>query len=331
MQACSSFLQPSGAALLNWAVRAMDVILHIGAHRTGTTSFQDYMHRMTPELEARNIAFRGPKWAGSAGFGASEQEITGHRAYNVDAGLGRSFDALEDAGTKTLVVSDADLLGTIQTNIEKASIYADASARLGRLSRVFTQRVTRIMLSVRSLDTFWNSSLAYGVALGAGLPDRPTLDNIANGSRSWRDVVSDVSKAFPDAKIVVLPFEQYRGRSDAFLMQGAEITAPFDDERKRLNASADLPALRRLLEEQGQSSSVLPFGMGRWNPFANEHLAALREMQADDMMWLTAGADGLATLIEEGSRDRAGKNLPHGPKRKGQPDEFKKREVARPG
>ncbi|MEH6740708.1 MAG: hypothetical protein V7695_19510, partial [Sulfitobacter sp.] len=56
----------------------------------------------------------------------------------------------------------------------------------------------------------------------------------------------------------------------------------------------------------------------RWNPFNTEQAAYLREAYADDMMWLTAGADGLATLTEDPSRTRTGFSLSAGVLTKGQ-------------
>lgn len=38
----------------------MKVILHIGAHRTGTTSFQSYMRRNADFMRIRRIGFWGP-------------------------------------------------------------------------------------------------------------------------------------------------------------------------------------------------------------------------------------------------------------------------------
>ncbi len=38
----------------------MRLILHIGAHRTGTTSFQSYMRRHSAELSDAGIGFWGP-------------------------------------------------------------------------------------------------------------------------------------------------------------------------------------------------------------------------------------------------------------------------------
>jgi len=45
-------------------------------------------------------------------------------------------------------------------------------------------------------------------------------------------------------------------------------------------------------------------GLGHWQPFTKDQTAALRETYADDLFWLTAGADGLATPDRELNRHK---------------------------
>jgi len=51
---------PCGAAFSRRVRAFMDVILHIGAHRTATTTFQKYMRSRSAEFAARGVAFWGP-------------------------------------------------------------------------------------------------------------------------------------------------------------------------------------------------------------------------------------------------------------------------------
>ena len=48
-------LWPVEAADSNWAGHVMDVILHVGAHRTGTKTFQDYMRRHVAPLSVEEM------------------------------------------------------------------------------------------------------------------------------------------------------------------------------------------------------------------------------------------------------------------------------------
>jgi hypothetical protein len=57
----------------------------------------------------------------------------------------------------------------------------------------------------------------------------------------------------------------------------------------------------------------------------------LRETYADDLFWLTAGADGLATLTETSTAPRAGTSWPDGDRRKGHHHDSGQRKLAQSG
>jgi hypothetical protein len=128
-------------------------------------------------------------------------------------------------------------------------------------------------------------------------------------------VVTDVACAIPGATIWVAPFEVFAGRPEAQLSAISRIKAPKTHARERLNATLHLPALRALATELSVDWD-LPDGDGRWMPFAPDQTAALRENYADDLMWLTGGADGLARLLPDPDKIpkpetiRAGTSLP---------------------
>ncbi|MEM9577706.1 MAG: hypothetical protein AAF999_11920 [Pseudomonadota bacterium] len=308
----------------------MNVILFLGAHRTGMATFDDYMRRHAVRLASQGVSFWGPRRA--------RQGILSRRGSADPAAVARAharvralLDRTAARGVKTLVVSDPQMVGSIEGNVTSRSLYPRAAENLSLVARPFRDHISSVMFSPRSLDTYWCSALARGVAGGVGIPGRAELRDIVDDSRSWRDVITDVASALPGVPIRVLPFENFMGRPDALLAKGAGFDAPFDGQRKWLNRSPGLPELRRAVSNRGGAPAALPFGMGRWNPFTNEEHAILREKHADDMMWLASGADGRATLTEDCLRDRAGPTPPAGAQAKGQRDELEERHMARPG
>lgn len=311
----------------------MDVILHLGAHRTGTATFQGYMRRHAKALAAQRVVFWGPRRARHGIYSGDLSENRSSRAAfrRAQVRVGRLLDQAAARGVQTVVVSDTNMIGTIEDNLAHGALYPCVADRLAQFAKPFKGHVTGVMLSPRSLEVYWCSVLAQGVAQGHDVPSRQKLHDLAVASRSWRDVVTDVAAALPGVPLRVLPFETYKGRPDALLAQATGIDAPCDTRRAWLNPSPKLPELRRAASDRGASPAALPFGMGRWNPFTNEEHAILREMHADDMMWLTSGADGLATLTEDCLRHRAGHTPPHGAQAKGQRDELEERHMARPG
>ncbi|MBW4707563.1 hypothetical protein KX928_07170 [Roseobacter sp. YSTF-M11] len=313
----------------------MDVILHIGAHRTGTTSFQDYMHRHAEPLAEAQIGYWGPgrtRRGLFSGIVPRPEVCTGRDLRRRAEGrVQLQLTAARARGLKTLVVSDANMIGTVRENLRTGRLYPGIGERMARFARAFEGQVSTIMISPRSLELYWSSALSYGVARGYAVPDRDKLRTIAQSRRGWRDVITDLGCAVPGVHIRVMPFETFCGRPEVLLARGAGVDAPMDTDRHWLNRAPKLPELRRVLADRGDASNVLPFGMDRWKPFTTEDHAALREVYADDMMWLTAGADGIATLTEDQDRRRAGKTLPPGAQIKGHGDEFEDRQVARPG
>ena len=312
MIARSPYSRPVGAAFQTWASRVMDVILHLGAHCTAATSLQDYLRRHSDILKTERTGYVGP---------AAGPDQTGAK--------GSPLAALETAtgDVDRIIASDTNMIGAVGDNIRQGTLYPDIKARLARVGAALDGRAITVLFSIRNLETYWCAALAQHVGRGRAVPDSAALDQIAKSRRGWRDVITDMAEALPQARICVLPFEQYAGRPEVFLAQGAGISAPFDHERKWLNRTPRLPELRRVLRHGGG----LPFGMGRWNPFALDGYAALRELHADDMMWLTAGADGAAILTEDCERDRVGHTPPPGKIEKGQSDELEERQLARPG
>ncbi len=202
---------------------------------------------------------------------------------------------------------------------------------MARYNAAFDGQVTRIMLTIRSPESWWGSAAAYTVARGHAVPSRAQLDAIAEQDRSWRDVIVDLAGALPDAEIIVATFEEFAGRPDVLLAEATGVDAPKDTEMLWLNRAPDLAALRALLAARGEDPALMPEGTGRWLPFNDAQSAALRETYADDLFWLAAGADGLATLTQDPTRKRAGLSQPAGDKRKGHHHDIRQRHMAQSG
>lgn len=288
----------------------MDVILHIGAHRCATTTFQDYLRRNAGWLGARGLAFWGPhRTRGGLFRGVMPAPLAagrGDAARRAAGRIGLNLARREDAGFDTLLVSDENILGFLRDNCLAASLYPDAAARVARHAAAFGGRLDRIVLNIRAHDAYWASVLGYVAARGHGLPGRARLDRLAQSARGWREVVSDVAGAAPGARLLVLPFEGFAGRPEVQLAAIAGCPAPAEHARERLNRTPCLPELRRHLPPQ--EAARLPAGDGRWMPFSTAQAAALRERYADDLMWLAAGADGMARLVGDCHDDTAGTN-----------------------
>lgn len=315
------------AALLHKGIfRLMDIILHLGAHRTGSTSFQHYLRGNRARLVEDGTAIWEPHMLRRGlmdGLFARPRLLNGRDLQRRAMGRVRLHAAqAERTGIQRLLVSEENMIGAPRACLRAALLYPAIGERLSRLDAAFEGRITRVVMIVRALDLWWSSVAAYGVGRGHDLPDEGRLAAVACAPRSWRDVITDMACAVPNAEIRVLPFEQFAGQSDKILAHATGRMAPAAHAESWLNKSPDTAMLRAKMAEYGIEAEDLPAhlvqGTGRWNPFTAAQSAALREAYADDMMWLTAGADGLAILTEDSSRKRAGFSLPAGALTKGQ-------------
>lgn len=313
----------------------MDVVLHCGVHRTGAAGLQDYMRRHAGDLRAQGVDFCGPEETRRGLFAGVNPCATAQLARTLPeptpGRLALRLQRAKSRGAHKLLISDAAMLGGLREMAETGTLYPDAGTHLARHAKVFPGGATEVLLCVRSLELFWISVFSQALMLGAPIPDRALVRQIAHGSRSWRNVVAEVAQALPNARIKVLPFEKFRGQPERFLGAALDCDLPLDRQRTWLNRAPHLPVLRRKLAERGEAPGKLPFGLGHWNPFCSEELSALRELYADDMMWLVGGAGGLATLTEERLGRRAATTPPSEPQAEGHSNAIEERQMARPG
>lgn len=321
-----------GAALGQRIAKAMDVTLHIGAHRCATTTFQNYMRLNGDRLATQGIGFWGPRRTRNGlfhGIIPGSVALTGRnprlRAIGrVQMHLARS----NGLGLGSLVVSDENMLGTIRENLRVGDLYCGVGERMARYEEAFAGQVRNVVLNIRSLERYWASALGYSLTRGGGVPGKATLERLAFSMRSWRDVITDVACAVPHARIWVFPFETFAGRPDAQLATITDIDAPMTHARNWLNATPRLPELRALVEGLAGPPD-LPKGDGRWQPFTPAQSAVLRENYADDLMWLAGGAGGIARLMPDPDKKQGWDNLPDRNMTRGRTNGDEERRMAR--
>ncbi len=310
----------------------MDVILHAGAHRTATTSFQFYLREHRDTLQAQGIGFWGP-WRTRNGMlhGAAERPEPGQAARRAAGRVALNVEGARRRGHSALIVSDENMIGSLRQCARRRKLYPAVGERMARLNSAFGG-ATRVFLQIRSLDHWWASSLAYLVPRGEPMPSPEALEAISNAPRSWRHVITDLACACPGAKIHVTAFESFAGRPDLLLrvLTGRHVVPATQPDRFWRNRRPGVADLREVLRLRGDDSSPLDrlYGDDRWMPFDERQAACLRETYADDLHWLSAGADGLATLTEDPEPARQRLNLAAAAMKRGLKDDRPARELA---
>lgn len=291
----------------------MEITLHLGAHRTASTCFQYYLRENETTLRAAGIGVWGPRRTRDGvltgvvpvqGVGRSPKDQ--HR--RAQGRISLSLHRMSDKGLRHLIVSDENMIGAPRRNLRKTKMYDSIGERMAQYSDAFGGRVTRVVLSIRGQETYWSSVLAFAVGRGHRLPNRDDLDRLVTTNRHWREVICDLNCALPGVEIIVLPYEEFGGLPEKKLsiMTGLS-KPPMKFAREWINRSPSLAQLRQILKDRGDDPERLPQGEGRWHPFDQAQSMALREAYADDLFWLSAGAEGMATLIEGTGALKTGK------------------------
>lgn len=288
----------------------MEVVLHIGAHRTASTTFQAFLEANTARLRSRGIGCWTPERTRGGLFSGlirRPEDITlqlEERAARSSGLIRLELERHAGMGVSHLVVSEENMIGAVRNNLRARSFYPLLDERLMRFRDGFGDAATRIVLTVRSYDAYWSSALAYAVARGARLPDAGLLDRLVTQPRRWRHVVQEVAQCFPKAEIVVLPFERFAGRPETQLevMTGQGLPKRgLTGHRDWRNPSPALPVLRRLLSDRISLpvDRLMPAGDGRWMPFDVDQRMEFGLAYHSDLSWLRAGADGFARFVED--------------------------------
>jgi len=297
----------------------MDIVLHLGAHRCGTTTLQNFLLRNRLALRGAGMEIWTPDRIRSGLFGGlmhSPEEVTAQT--NLRAQRSQGIIAIETArlrrdGFSTLLVSEENMIGAIRGNLGQGQIYPRLRERLARMRPAFPAPVRRIGLAVRSYETYWASALAYGIGQDMRLPTEAELDRLVTQPRRWRHVVADVAAVFCEAEIVVWPFERLVGQPEMqlqLLAGGMQTALPLSGARDWVNASPRRDKLRRLLHLRGDEDGARRIAPGddRLMPFDPAQQRALRAQYQADLVWLRAGADGLARFydrVDPGAVDAA--------------------------
>ncbi len=284
----------------------MDVILHIGAHRTGTTSLQRALQQNRQRLGRAGIAIWGPgatrdgRFEGMFRFEASTDVATSELIRRRGAAVRAELDRLTQAGRKFLIVSEENMLGGMNVNLVRASLYPEIELRLARFAAVFGGTCTRIGLAIRPYEEYWASVCAFRMFREHGAPDPAEIERLAHQPRTWRRVINGVSAMFPKAEIVVWDAKTLIGRPTAQLRALTGANGPQLAPTEVFNASPTQAELREALLARGDDASAkrIPATPGRYAPFSADQLAVMQQRYAADLDWLAAGPDGVTFVCD---------------------------------
>ncbi|GKY88342.1 hypothetical protein [Sinisalibacter aestuarii] len=223
----------------------MELFLHLGAHRTGSTAFQRTLKRNGDVLAAAGTAYWGPEWM----RGRDHLMLRDNGRFDTGAEAAVAED-LAATGAARLIVSDENILGSMRRNLLEGGFYAGAVARLVAYCSHLGMEPARIGLGIRDYAAYWVSAYSY-LLPAKPLPDFAALKPaLLAPDRGWREVIADLRGLFPRAEIMVWPLEAVQGRMRALVARFADQTPQrLRGVEKRINTApglAAIPAVRAI-------------------------------------------------------------------------------------
>ncbi|MCB1331007.1 MAG: hypothetical protein KDK28_16885 [Maritimibacter sp.] len=192
--------------------------LHLGAHRTGTGSFQEFLllnsgrlrdHGVNLAVANRDGVLRSSlkiRLPDARHFRSGK--LADHRRWREE-----QIDETALNREPLSLISEENLPGTINKIISPA-IYPIARQRLGFLKSGLKRPVRRVLFVTRSYDTFFPSAFRKRMELRALDPFEHYRDEIMTMRRGWNDVIRDIKDGLEAEEVHVLPFEDRRSYAD---------------------------------------------------------------------------------------------------------------------
>lgn len=304
----------------------MKVVLHLGAHKTASTYLQARLGNSTNVLTGRQITYIGPEAVRETLSRAGSLQFAGKPiAFRTRRRLTRAMGKLvHDAacmGASRVIISEETLLGRLSEIHDNGRFFEEVHRRLRVFRNTFDDVDLEILLAVRGLDGFLPSVWSH-MALRRGYTpfDMERARRMIDARRRWSNVVEDVAKTYPNARLTVWRYEDMKAVETHVLRAFADDYGVSAIEPIKWRALSGLSALAVEALEKLRADGTpcgpeqvrklwrkfpKPKGHADFQPFDNDMLDRLRADYAQDLERITA-MDRVTVLAPD---DQFGKNV----------------------
>ncbi|MFD7309012.1 hypothetical protein [Promicromonospora sp. NPDC059942] len=232
------------------------LVLHVGAHKTGTTLVQKALRASREAFAARgyDVLIRNEYENLTEGH-HSRWRRQGGSLRNVT----RAFEMVRNAATQdSLIISHEDLLASVHS-FRTGPLYAPAGDVLGIAQEVLRPERTTVLLYVRRQDRFVESSYLQTVRVGSTQSFEEFMKPVTADNLRWDTLVETIKGAVPaDAEVRVNYFEGIKElHSRPFVREfyqqtGAGVTPTFSFNTEAVNRGYSDAALKLALVGNGE-------------------------------------------------------------------------------
>jgi hypothetical protein len=172
------------------------IILHLGAHRTASTHVQGVLGKNVALLAEAGIVAPSQDDVKDALTKPLEARIPSLRAGFRQLGI--------SAGQKTVVISDENLLGFLNSIFTHGAFYPNTARRMAQLKAMLPVDPAKIVIAIRSYDTFFASAYGRWLAPGRMVLPRESLAELVLGlTRGWEDMLAEIAGVFPESELLI--------------------------------------------------------------------------------------------------------------------------------
>ncbi|MFC8800914.1 hypothetical protein ACFT2C_24550 [Promicromonospora sp. NPDC057138] len=232
------------------------LVLHVGAHKTGTTLVQKALQTNREAFAKRgyDVLVRNEYENLTEGY---------HSRWRRQAGsLGnvtKAFEMVRDAATHdSLVISHEDLLASVHS-FRTGPLYAPADNVLRIAHKVLEPERTTVLLYVRRQDRFVESSYLQTVRVGSTKSFAEFMEPVTTENLRWDSLVEKIKESIPaDSEVRVNYFEgikELRSRPfvrEFFQQTGVGVVPKFPFNTEAVNRGYSEAALKLALVGNGE-------------------------------------------------------------------------------
>lgn len=237
----------------------MRTIVHIGAHRTATTSIQTALNRNEELLNTNNIMAIHSLNARDSFF-LSLKPLLDDSILDEDThtNIQRMIDSVYNSvqNYEVLIFSEENLIGAMESNLLNLEFYPKAMTQVSKFISLLPDEA-EIVISVRNYRTYFSSIYTYNFMKTIYQDFSHFKDHLLKMKRGWYDVVSEIRSALPNTKITVAPFEIYSKHHDLFYAL-LGIPPTINLPTLKLNVTRSALALERLAQAMKSEGKLTP-------------------------------------------------------------------------
>lgn len=195
------------------------IILHLGAHKTATTTLQKTLVNNQKLLSEQGIL--APQLRGFRdNISVNLRSLRFHKAadWSLQRVLQNSYSDAEISSATRIILSDENIIGYSDHIFNKAGFYTDIGKRCRLFQKWLGQPPDTVLFTIRPYGDFFLSAYSQWIGLDNKFVSRAAAQkSVMALTRGWDDIVADLRAAFPQSKLVITQYQRRKEFSRAQL------------------------------------------------------------------------------------------------------------------